>query len=143
MKTPIWFGPRPIDMPHFDRPGLGRQLGMELTEAGDDWLAGRMPLDERTLQPFGLLHGGASVALAETLASVGAFACVDPEAKLCVGLEINANHLRSVRSGWVTGTARPLHIGRTTQVWDIRIVDEAERPVCVSRCTVAVVDNPR
>lgn len=138
---PIWFGPKPTEL-RLAAGGLVRNLGIELTGAGDDWLAGRMPVDERTRQPFGLLHGGASVALAETLASVAAYACVDPERHVCVGLEINANHLRGVRSGWVEGTARPLHLGRTTQVWDIRICEEAGKPVCISRCTIAVVDRP-
>ena len=141
---PIWFGPRPTELPRLvGRGGLVQSLGIELTEAGDDWLGGRMPVDERTRQPFGLLHGGASVALAETLASVAAYACVDPERHVCVGLEINANHLRGVRSGWVIGTARPIHLGRTTHVWDIRIRDEAEKPVCISRCTMAVIDRVR
>ena len=139
--TPIWFEASPTRMSPLGKSGLVEHLGIELTEDGDDWLRGRMPVDGRTHQPFGLLHGGASVVLAETLASVGAAATLDLSLKLCVGLEINANHLRGVRSGWVVGTARPLHIGRTTQVWDIRICDEADRPVCVSRCTVAVVDR--
>ena len=141
---PIWFGPKPTALPRFvGSGGLVQSLGIELTEAGDDWLSGRMPVDERTRQPFGLLHGGASVALAETLASVAAYACVDPERHACVGLEINANHLRGVRSGWVIGTARPIHLGRTTHVWDIRIHDEAATPVCVSRCTMAIIDRIR
>ena len=138
---PIWFGPKPTELRLADG-GLVRSLGIELTEAGDDWLVGRMPVDERTRQPFGLLHGGASVALAETLASLAAYACVDPQRYVCVGLEINANHLRPVRTGWVEGTARPIHLGRTTQVWDIRICEEAGKPVCISRCTMAVVDKP-
>ena len=122
--------------------GLVSHLGIELIEDGDDWVRGRMPVDARTRQPFGLLHGGASVVLAETLASMASVATLDLRLKLAVGLEINANHLRSVREGWVIGTARPIHIGRTTHVWDIRIVDEADKPVCISRCTVAIIDNP-
>ncbi len=102
-----------------------------------------MPVDARTMQPYGLLHGGASVALAETLGSVAANLCLDPATHMAVGLEINANHLRAVRSGSVTGTARPLHIGRQTQVWEIRIADERGRAVCVSRLTLAVVERPR
>ena len=113
-------------------------LGIVFTEVGDDYLRATMPVDGRTLQPFGLLHGGASVLLAETLGSSAGGFCV-PEGSACVGIEINANHLRGVRDGLVTGTARPLHLGRSTQVWEIRIVDAAERPVCVSRLTLAVV----
>ena len=141
VRTPIWFGAVSLHMTAFGAKGLVEHLGIELLEIGDDWLSGRMPVDERTKQPFGLLHGGASVVLAETLASYAAYACVDRQRKACVGLEINANHLRSVRSGWVIGTARPIHLGRTTQVWDIRICDEADRPTCISRCTVAIVDR--
>ena len=138
----IWFAPLSLDTEEFGSRGLVQHLGIELTAVGDDWLEGRMPVDERTHQPFGLLHGGASVVLAETLASHAAYACVDPATEACVGLEINANHLRGVRSGWVTGTARPIHLGRTTHVWDVRILDEAGKAVCVSRCTVAVIDRP-
>lgn len=142
MSGPIWFKAPPTELPIKTQPGLVEHLGIELTEAGDDWLAGRMPVDERTRQPFGLLHGGASVVLAETLASVASAACVDLRRQFCVGLEINANHLRGVSSGWVTGVARLVHLGRTTHVWDIRIADDAGRPVCASRCTVAVRDAP-
>ncbi len=113
-------------------------LGIEFTEIGGDFLRATMPVDGRTLQPFGLLHGGASVLLAETLGSSAGGFCV-AEGNACVGIEINANHLRGVRDGLVTGTARPLHLGRSTQVWDIRIADAADRPVCVSRLTLAVV----
>ena len=98
-----------------------------------------MPVDDRTRQPFGILHGGASVALAETVASLGAVMNVDLEKASAVGLEINANHLRAKRDGVVRATATPFHVGRSTQVWDVRIVDEEERPVCISRCTLAVV----
>ncbi|WP_045728765.1 MULTISPECIES: hotdog fold thioesterase [unclassified Xanthomonas] len=117
---------------------LVTQLGIVFSEAGSDWLRARMPVDARTLQPYGLLHGGASMVLAETLGSSAGNLCVAPD-EVCVGMEINANHLRSVRSGWVVGTARPLHIGRTTQVWEIRIEDTAGKPVCVSRLTLAVI----
>ena len=116
------------------------QLGIEFIEAGDDYLSARMPVDARTHQPAGMLHGGASVALAETLASWGATFTVDRQKNHCVGLEINANHVRAVSSGWVTGTARPLHMGRTTQIWEVRIVDEQNRLVCVSRVTMAVLE---
>jgi 1,4-dihydroxy-2-naphthoyl-CoA hydrolase len=118
---------------------LVETLGIEFTEAGEDFLRGRMPVDARTLQPHGLLHGGASVALAETLGSAAANFCVDAKTSIAVGLEISANHVRAMTHGWVIGTARALHIGRTTQVWDIRIEDEDGRLVCVSRLTVAVV----
>lgn len=113
-------------------------LGIVFTEIGHDHLRGTMPVDGRTRQPYGLLHGGASVLLAETLGSSAGGLCV-PEGKGVVGIEINANHVRGVREGLVTGTARPLHIGSSTQVWDIRIEDEAGRLVCVSRLTLAVV----
>ncbi len=142
MGKPIWHAVPPTELHDFGLRGLVRHLGIELTEAGDDWLRGRMPVDDRTHQPFGLLHGGASVALAETLASIGSAAVLDLASKLPVGLEINANHLRGVSSGFVIGTATPIHLGRTTHVWDIRIVDEAGKAVCVSRCTVAVIDRP-
>ena len=113
-------------------------LGIEITEVGDDYLVGRVPVDHRTKQPFGLLHGGVSVVLAETLGSIAAFHA-SPEGHLAVGLDINANHLRSVRSGWVTGTALPVHIGRTTQVWQIDMVDERGQMNCVSRITMAIL----
>lgn len=114
-------------------------LGIDIVELGRDFIRGTLPVDHRTRQPFGLLHGGASVALAETLGSIAAGLCIDPEREMAVGLEINANHVRAVTEGTVTGTARPLHLGRSTQVWDIRIEDEAGRLVCVSRLTIAVV----
>jgi 1,4-dihydroxy-2-naphthoyl-CoA hydrolase len=114
-------------------------LGIRITAVGDDWLAGSMPVDRRTHQPYGLLHGGASVALAETLGSTAAMLTLDPEKELAVGLDINANHIRGVRSGTVTGTAKALHIGRTTQVWEIRIENEDGALVCISRITMAVI----
>ncbi|WOS41078.1 hotdog fold thioesterase [Xanthomonas rydalmerensis] len=122
------------------RDTLIAHLGIVFTEAGPDWLRATMPVDARTRQPYGLLHGGASVVLAESLGSTAGNLCVEP-GRICVGLEINANHLRSARSGVVTGTARPLHVGRTTQVWEIHIEDAAGKPVCVSRLTLAVVDR--
>jgi 1,4-dihydroxy-2-naphthoyl-CoA hydrolase len=124
------------------RGTLGENLGIEFTEAGADFLRGRMPVDQRTKQPFGLLHGGASVALAETLGSAAGNHCLDGNQSVAVGLEISANHLRAVTSGWVIGTARPIHLGRTTQVWDIRIEDESGRMTCISRLTLAVVPKP-
>ncbi|MDX1549357.1 MAG: hotdog fold thioesterase [Lysobacter spongiicola] len=113
-------------------------LGIRFTEIGPDYLRGTMPVDERTKQPYGLLHGGASVLLAETLGSTAGNLCV-PEGRVCVGLEINANHLRAVRGGSVTGTARPLHVGGRTQVWEIRIEDARGKLACISRLTLAVV----
>lgn len=116
-------------------------LGIEFTEIGADSITARMPVDERTLQPLGLLHGGASAALAETLGSVAGNLCVDPQKKFCVGLEINANHVRATRKGWVTGVVRPIHLGGSTQVWEIRITDDQDRLVCISRLTLAVLDR--
>ncbi len=114
-------------------------LGIEVVEATKERVVARMPVGPRVHQPFGLLHGGASVALAETVASTGAWMNVDQAAEIVVGIEINANHLRAKRDGTVTATATPLHVGRRTQVWDVRIADEAGRAVCASRCTLAVV----
>ena len=123
------------------RPTLADALGIEITALTDEYLEGRMPVDGRTHQPMGLLHGGASVALAETLGSIGAATKVDPTKQACVGLEINANHLRGVRDGWVRGRATPVHVGRSTQVWEIRIThEETGVLVCISRITMAVID---
>ena len=116
-------------------------LGIRITAIGEDWLAGTMPVDRRTHQPYGLLHGGASVALAETLGSSAAMLTLDPDKELAVGLDINANHIRGVRSGIVIGTARKLHLGRSTQVWEIRIETEAGELVCISRITMAVIPS--
>ena len=113
-------------------------LGIVFTEIGPDFVRATMPVDARTRQPYGLLHGGASVLLAETLGSTAGNLCVEPGER-CVGIEINANHLNAVREGQVTGTARPLHVGRRTQVWEIRIEDDLDRLVCVSRLTLAVI----
>lgn len=132
-----------IDVNWLNRLGknsAGEHLGIEFTEIGADYIIARMPVDHRTRQPFGILHGGASVLLAETLGSVAA-ACTLPEDKIPVGLEINANHLRSVKEGFVFGKVTPIHVGRTTQVWDIRITNEAGQPVCISRITIAVLDR--
>ena len=116
-------------------------LGIEFLEVGDDYIKARMPVDHRTIQPFGLLHGGASVALAETLGSVAANLCVDRENKMCVGLEINANHIRPVTNGFVYGIAKAIHVGASTQVWETRIHNEQEKLVCVSRLTLAILDK--
>jgi 1,4-dihydroxy-2-naphthoyl-CoA hydrolase len=137
---PIWN--KPIDLERAARtvPGsMLEALGIRFVEFGDDFLRAAMPVDARTRQPFGLLHGGASVTLAETLGSFGAWLCVPPGGGNLVGIEINANHLRSVREGEVVGTARPLHLGRSTQVWETRIVDAQERLVCIARITLVVV----
>ena len=114
-------------------------LDIMVTEIGDDFVRGTMPVDARTHQPYGLLHGGASVALAETLGSIASMLCSDAKTERAVGLDINANHIRAVTSGRVIGTARPLHVGRTTHVWEIRIEDESGRLVCIARLTTAVV----
>ncbi|KRG83379.1 MULTISPECIES: hotdog fold thioesterase [Stenotrophomonas] len=132
----------PVSLDELNRLSRGtliEHLGIVFTGAGEDWLQATMPVDERTRQPYGLLHGGASVVLAETLGSSAGNLCVDTASQVCVGLEINANHLRAARTGVVTGTARALHVGRTTQVWEIRIENEAGKPVCISRLTLAVV----
>ena len=125
----------------WNRGCLVEHLGMRVTAIGDDWVQGTMPVDARTKQPFGLLHGGASVALAESLGSLAGNLCIDA-GEMAVGLDINANHVRAVTDGEVTGTARAVHLGRTTQVWEIRIVDAHARLVCISRLTLAVVPRP-
>jgi 1,4-dihydroxy-2-naphthoyl-CoA hydrolase len=136
----IWFKDFPL--PYAKERGRGtliEHLGIELLEAGDDYLRARMPVIAHTRQPAGMLHGGASVALAETLASWAATFCVDPSKHHCVGIEINANHLRPVAEGYVVGTARPVSLGRTLQVWEIRISNEQDKLVCISRVTMAVL----
>ena len=125
------------------RGSLVEHVGIVVTAAGDDWLRGTMPVDARTRQPYGILHGGASVALAETLGSVAGNLCVDTSKEMVVGLEINANHVRAMRGGRVTGTARALHVGRSTQLWEIRIENDEGKLVCVSRLTLAVVPLPK
>jgi 1,4-dihydroxy-2-naphthoyl-CoA hydrolase len=122
---------------------MAEHLGMEWTEVGANFLKARMPVDHRTQQPYGLLHGGASVSLAETIGSVGAAMVVDQNLFYCVGLEINANHIRSARQGWVTGVASPLHVGASTHVWEIKIYDQRDKLVCVSRITVAVLKKEK
>jgi 1,4-dihydroxy-2-naphthoyl-CoA hydrolase len=119
---------------------LAENLGIEFTELGDDFLKAKMPVDHRTKQPAGILHGGASAALAETVGSVAAGLCVDPEKKRIVGLEINANHIRPVHDGWVFAITRPIHVGNTTQIWEIKIHNEEEKLVSVLRLTVANID---
>jgi 1,4-dihydroxy-2-naphthoyl-CoA hydrolase len=139
-RMAIWRDAFPLEqVKEHSRDTLISHLGIEFVEAGDDYLKARMPVDARTQQPARMLHGGASVALAETLASWAATFVVDREKNYCVGLEINANHVRAVGTGFVTGTARPVHLGRSTQIWEVRIVDDADRLVCVSRVTMAVL----
>lgn len=121
--------------------GMATTIGIELTLLTPDKVMATMPVDDRTRQPFGVLHGGASAALAETVASLGAFLNIDKDKQAVVGLELNSNHLRAKADGVVTATATPLHRGRRTQVWDIRIEDEKNRLVCVSRCTLAILDR--
>lgn len=116
-------------------------LGIEFTRMGDDFIEARMPVDHRTHQPLGMLHGGASVALAETLGSIAATCCVDTQLQYCVGLDINANHVKSIRSGFVIGIARPIHVGKKTHVWEIRITNEQQELICISRITMAVIDK--
>ena len=120
---------------------MAEAIGIEFTAIGPDFLEAKMPVDSRTRQPFGLLHGGASVALSETMGSVAAACCVDLTRQFCVGLEINANHIRGVREGYVRGTTKPVHIGKKTQVWETRIVNDKEELVCISRITLAVLDK--
>lgn len=125
----------------FCKKNLASTLGIEITDVGPDYVSGRMPVDERTVQPIGLLHGGASLALAETLGSIASNCCIDNNKYYCVGLEINGNHIRSVRKGYVYGQAKAVHIGKKTHVWEIRIQDEEEHLVCISRLTMAVIDR--
>ena len=135
----IW--KQPISVEHLtaiQRNSAVSHLGIEFLEVGDDFITARVPVDARTIQPYGLLHGGVSVVLAETLGSCGA-ACAAPPGHRVVGLDINANHLKSASSGWVTGTTRPVHIGRTTQVWAIELHNDAGELTCVSRITMAVL----
>jgi 1,4-dihydroxy-2-naphthoyl-CoA hydrolase len=136
----IWRSLRTVEELNGNREGtLIENLGILFTEIGADFVRGTMPVDKRTVQPYGLLHGGASVALAETLGSMGASMCVDAAEFQVVGQEINANHVRAARGGLVTGTARAVHIGGRTHVWTIDIVNEAQKLVCISRITMAVI----
>jgi 1,4-dihydroxy-2-naphthoyl-CoA hydrolase len=139
----IWFQQQ-IQLADFKELGkntLSDLLGMEFTEIGNDFIKASMPVDHRTKQPYGLLHGGASVALAETLGSVASGLVIDPTKFHCVGLEINANHVRGVSEGFVTGIATPVHIGASTHIWDIKIYDQKDKLVCISRLTVAILQK--
>ncbi len=136
----LWKKPISVEaLTALGRNTADEHLGIEILEVGEDFIRARVPVDHRTRQPYGLIHGGVNVVLAESLGSLGAnFAC--PPGYHAVGLDINANHLRGVSAGWVTGTARPVHIGRTTQVWQIDMQDEQGKPTCVSRITMAVLE---
>ena len=140
---PIWFDKELTveKLKPFSPETMAQHLGIEWVAIGEDFMKAKMPVDHRTKQPYGLLHGGASCALAETIGSVASAMVVDHSRFYCVGLEINANHIRSAREGYVTGIAKPLHLGSTTHVWDIRIYDEQEKLVCVSRLTVVVLQR--
>ncbi len=140
---PIWFNKNLTlkDIPDWGKNTMSEHLGIKLTEVGHDFLKATMPVDERTRQPYGLLHGGASVSLAETLGSIGSALVIDMDLYQCVGLEINANHIRSASEGLVTGIASPIHLGNSTHVWDIKIYDEKERLLCISRLTVAILQK--
>ncbi|MEP6712649.1 MAG: hotdog fold thioesterase [Ferruginibacter sp.] len=139
----IWFNKNLqfSDLKKLTPATMGAYLGMEWVDIGADFLRLKMPVDDRTRQPYGLLHGGASCALAETVGSIASHLVMDAEKYICVGLEINANHLRSVRDGFVTGTATSLHIGHTTHVWDIKIHDDSDKLICISRLTVAILQK--
>lgn len=135
----IWKQPADLEtLNAWSERTLMRALDIRITEIGDDYLRGSMPVDDRTRQPYGILHGGAAVALAETLGSTAAMLCCE-DGRATVGLEINANHLRAVRDGVVAATARPIHVGHSTQVWEIRIENETGQLTCISRLTMAVV----
>jgi uncharacterized protein (TIGR00369 family) len=143
MVTPIWVERPTLEELHEIHIGTAvRHLGIEFTEVRDDGLVGRIPVDQRTVQPYRILHGGASVLLAETLGSSGAVFCVDRTRFVCLGQEINANHLRPAGTGWVTGVARPIHLGRRSQVWGIELRNGDGRMTCVSRLTLAVLPRP-
>jgi 1,4-dihydroxy-2-naphthoyl-CoA hydrolase len=140
----IWFKPVEMQDAMKLRPGtLMEHLDIRITEVGDDFLRGDMPVDHRTVQPYGILHGGASVALAETLGSIAAHFCVDNTLYGTVGMEINANHIRPASSGRVVGTARPVHLGKTSHVWSIEVTNESGKLVCLSRITMAVVERSK
>ena len=128
----------------FSKNTIANHLGIEFTEIGTDYIVAKMPVDHRTHQPFGILHGGASVVLAETLGSIASFMCLEENKNQhAVGLEINANHIRSVKDGFVYGRVTPIHVGRSTQIWEIKITNEQNKLVCISRLTVAIVDANR
>ena len=135
----IWKAPIDRERLNAPAPTINSLLDIRIEAYGDDWLSASMPVDERTHQPYGILHGGASVVLAETVGSIASYQCIDTSRFYCVGLDINANHLRAVRSGRVTAVAKAVHLGRTTHVWDIRLQDDAGNQTCISRLTMAIV----
>jgi len=138
----IWFSNVTEEiLNQYSKNTMLEHLGIQFTEVGEDFIIASLPVDKRTVQPAGLLHGGASVTLAESIGSVGAYLCVDPEKYDCVGLEINANHLRSKTNGVVYGKGKPLHMGRKIQVWEIKIRDEQDNLICISRITIAVIEK--
>lgn len=139
----IWFNNtlKTSDIAHLGKGNMGEHIGMEFVELGPDFVKARLPIDHRTIQPFGILHGGASCVLAETLGSVASYLVIDASKQIAMGLEINANHIRSAQKGFVTGIARPIHLGKATHVWDIRITDDEERLICVCRLTVVVLEK--
>lgn len=139
----IWFRPdlQISDLHELGKDTMGDFLGIRFLEIGDDYLTASMPVTQRTRQPYGILHGGASVVLAETLGSVASSMVINPEFKMSVGLEVNANHLRPVKEGIITGICTPIHLGATTHVWDIKLHDEKGRKTCISRLTVAIIDR--
>jgi 1,4-dihydroxy-2-naphthoyl-CoA hydrolase len=139
----IWFDKKLSleKLESFDHDTMNTYLGIEWTEVGEDFIKARMPVDHRTKQAYGLMHGGASCVLAETIGSIGSAMVIDHSKFYCVGLEINANHVRSAREGYVTGVATPLHLGKGTHVWDIKIFDEKDKLVCVSRLTMAIIQR--
>ena len=141
--TAIWFNKSNTitDLPTLEVDTMAQQLGIEWVEIGPSHLKMRMPVNSRTKQPYGILHGGASCTLAETIGSIASHLVIDGSTHYCVGLEINANHIRSAREGFVIATCTPLHLGKSTHVWDIKIHDEADRIICVSRLTVAILSG--
>ncbi|GAA6130174.1 hotdog fold thioesterase [Halopseudomonas sabulinigri] len=135
----IWFGKVDLDAMNAPADNINTLLDVRLEDHGDDWITASMPVDKRTHQPYGILHGGASVVLAESLGSIASYLCIDSSRFYCVGLEVNANHLKAVKSGRVTAIAKPVHLGRTTHVWDIRLSNDAGALTCIARLTMAVV----
>jgi 1,4-dihydroxy-2-naphthoyl-CoA hydrolase len=141
MSTPIWFNKNLAlaDIENLGANTMGHHLGMEWVAVGDNFLKMKMPVDNRTIQPFGLLHGGASCALAETVGSVASYLVIDSSKFIAVGLEINANHVRGIKEGFVMATCTPIHLGASTHVWDIKITNENDKLICISRLTVAIL----
>lgn len=137
----IWKGPMDLEQLNaINHKTMADHLGIVFTQYGDDFITAKMPIDQRTLQPFGIMHGGASCALAESVGSLAANCCIDRENQVCVGLDINTSHIRQAKSGFVIGTARPIHIGRTTHIWEIRITNEQNQLVSLTRLTMIILD---